>query len=69
MVINGRRAESSIKKLTRLVSFPVYQEQQNETFWEALDGKKDDILVYDRCGKLSSHIRMPKSNMKLPHVW
>ncbi|XP_031566158.1 selenoprotein P-like [Actinia tenebrosa] len=69
MILNGRNAASSINKLTKLVSIPVYQEPQNKTYWEALDGKKDDILLYDRCGRLSSHIRMPKSNMRYPHVW
>lgn len=69
MVLNGRRAASTINKLKSLISFPVYQELQNQTYWEALDGKKDDILLYDRCGRLSSHIRMPNSNMKYPHVW
>jgi hypothetical protein len=69
MILNGRRASSSLKELTKLVSFPVYQEPQNKAFWEALSGKKDDILLYDRCGRLSHHIRMPKSDLKHPYVW
>jgi len=34
-----------------------------------LDGKKDDMLIYDRCGLLIDHLRMPYSYMGYPYVW
>uniref|UniRef100_A0A3Q0R7W6 Selenoprotein P2 n=1 Tax=Amphilophus citrinellus TaxID=61819 RepID=A0A3Q0R7W6_AMPCI len=41
---------------------PVYQQEplQNDV-WEALDGDKDDFLIYDRCGLLTFHTVMPYS--------
>uniref|UniRef100_I3JR88 Selenoprotein P N-terminal domain-containing protein n=1 Tax=Oreochromis niloticus TaxID=8128 RepID=I3JR88_ORENI len=48
---------------------PVFQQQpfQNDV-WEALDGDKDDFLVYDRCGLLTFHIVMPYSFLHHPFV-
>lgn len=48
---------------------PVYQQGplQNDV-WEALDGDKDDFLVYDRCGLLTFHIVLPYSFLHYPYV-
>ncbi|AWP04602.1 putative selenoprotein Pb-like [Scophthalmus maximus] len=48
---------------------PVYQQAplQNDV-WEALDGDKDDFLVYDRCGLLTFHIVLPFSFLHYPYV-
>uniref|UniRef100_A0A3Q3J6L6 Selenoprotein P N-terminal domain-containing protein n=1 Tax=Monopterus albus TaxID=43700 RepID=A0A3Q3J6L6_MONAL len=48
---------------------PVYQQDhlQNDV-WEALDGDKDDFLIYDRCGLLTYHIVMPYSFLHYPYV-
>lgn len=36
--------------------------------WEALNGEKDDFLIYDRCGRLTYHISLPDSNLSTPYV-
>lgn len=66
MVVNlqGDTTSQNIHYLTNRVSFPVYQDTPSLNIWSTLDGKKDDILVYDRCGQLSYHARMPYSNLQ-----
>ncbi|XP_056389084.1 selenoprotein Pb-like [Hyla sarda] len=47
----------------------VYQQLPNqEDVWEILDGSKDDFLIYDRCGRLTFHIRLPLSYLHFPYV-
>lgn len=71
VILNGRKASSTLSWYrNNRIKIPAYQEPSNEKFWEALNGDKDDILVYDRCGRLSSHVKMPLSNLgKFNHVW
>ncbi|XP_066454086.1 selenoprotein Pb-like [Eleutherodactylus coqui] len=48
---------------------PVYQQlPDQEDVWKILDGSKDDFLVYDRCGRLTFHIRLPFSYLHFPYV-
>ncbi|XP_018429232.1 PREDICTED: selenoprotein Pb-like isoform X2 [Nanorana parkeri] len=48
---------------------PVYQQlPEQEDVWEVLDGSKDDFLIYDRCGRLTFHIRLPYSYLHFPFV-
>uniref|UniRef100_A0ACB8F4M5 Selenoprotein Pb n=2 Tax=Sphaerodactylus townsendi TaxID=933632 RepID=A0ACB8F4M5_9SAUR len=48
---------------------PVYQQEILEPdVWKILDGNKDDFLIYDRCGKLTFHIRLPHSFLHFPYV-
>uniref|UniRef100_A0A3P8S6D3 Selenoprotein P N-terminal domain-containing protein n=1 Tax=Amphiprion percula TaxID=161767 RepID=A0A3P8S6D3_AMPPE len=48
---------------------PVYQQAPLQSdVWEALDGDKDDFLVYDRCGLLTFHIVLPYSFLHFPYV-
>ncbi|KAM9324626.1 selenoprotein Pb-like [Gastrophryne carolinensis] len=48
---------------------PVYQQLPNqEDVWQLLDGNKDDFLIYDRCGRLTFHIRLPLSFLHFPYV-
>ncbi|CAN2390888.1 Selenoprotein P, partial [Pristimantis euphronides] len=48
---------------------PVYQQSPNQVdVWEILDGNKDDFLIYDRCGRLTFHIRLPLSYLHFPYV-
>lgn len=69
MIVNMKQAATSISELKKRVSFPVYQEPDNQDIVSRLDGKKDDMLFYDRCGLLVTHLRMPYSNMGYPYVW
>jgi len=45
-----------IGELRSRVDFPVYQERYGDEVWSVLEGGKDDIIVYDRCGRLVEHI-------------
>ncbi|XP_073499686.1 selenoprotein Pb-like [Phyllobates terribilis] len=48
---------------------PVYEQPPNqEDVWEILNGGKDDFLIYDRCGRLTFHIRLPLSYLHFPYV-
>lgn len=48
---------------------PVYQQKHDEPdIWEILGGEKDDFLIYDRCGRLTFHIRLPYSYLHFPYV-
>ncbi|KAJ1169496.1 hypothetical protein NDU88_001389 [Pleurodeles waltl] len=48
---------------------PVYQQKPEEPdIWEILGGEKDDFLIYDRCGRLTFHIRLPYSYLHFPYV-
>ncbi|PIK33681.1 putative selenoprotein P [Apostichopus japonicus] len=49
--------------LTERVNFPVYQDTDSLNIWSLLDGEKDDMLIYDRCGQLTYHVRMPYSDL------
>ncbi|XP_069835477.1 selenoprotein Pb-like [Dendropsophus ebraccatus] len=47
----------------------VYQQlPDQEDVWEILNGGKDDFLIYDRCGRLTFHIRLPLSYLHFPYV-
>jgi hypothetical protein len=67
-VVNPWNAWSQGYKLRERVTFPVYQEGFFSRIWKALHGRKDDILVYDRCGFLTYHLRMPYSFLTYPYV-
>ncbi|XP_053325007.1 selenoprotein Pb-like [Spea bombifrons] len=48
---------------------PVYQQIPNQKdVWEALNGDKDDFLIYDRCGRLAFHVRLPFSYLHFSYV-
>ncbi|KAM4021730.1 selenoprotein Pb-like isoform 2-T2 [Anomaloglossus baeobatrachus] len=48
---------------------PVYEQlPDQEDVWETLNGAKDDFLIYDRCGRLTFHIRLPLSYLHFPYV-
>ena len=68
MILNMKRAASTISKLTSRVSFPVYQEPVSKDIMGMLGGAKDDILIYDRCGLLVKHFSMPYSYLGWPFV-
>jgi hypothetical protein len=45
---NDLGASQKLKELSNKVSFAVYQETDSEKVWDALDGGKDDMFIYDR---------------------
>lgn len=68
MILNMKEAAATIKLLTEKVSFPVYQEPASQDIMGLLGGRKDDILIYDRCGLLVDHFSMPHSYLGYPFV-
>uniref|UniRef100_A0A665WT99 Selenoprotein P N-terminal domain-containing protein n=1 Tax=Echeneis naucrates TaxID=173247 RepID=A0A665WT99_ECHNA len=73
MIINEQEAHSRAMywELSRRAppGVPVYQQTPTQDdVWEALDGDKDDFLVYDRCGHLTFHIVLPYSFLHYPYV-
>lgn len=65
MVVNHHgEQEGSHDLLARVLSenITLYrQEPQQPDVWQALSGEKDDFFIYDRCGRLTSHISLPYS--------
>lgn len=73
LIVNEREAQSRAMywELKRRAppGIPVYQQAPlQEDVWEALDGDKDDFLVYDRCGRLTFHIVLPYSFLHYPYI-
>ncbi|CAJ1071502.1 selenoprotein Pb isoform X3 [Xyrichtys novacula] len=73
MIVNERDAHSRAMywELKRRApsGVPVYQQAPLQAdVWEALDGDKDDFLVYDRCGLLTFHIVLPYSFLHYPYI-
>ncbi|KAF3858522.1 hypothetical protein F7725_011723 [Dissostichus mawsoni] len=73
MIVNERDAMSRAMywELKRKAppGVPVYQQGPlQDDVWEALDGDKDDFLIYDRCGLLTFHIVLPYSFLHQVYV-
>uniref|UniRef100_A0A670JQS7 Selenoprotein P n=1 Tax=Podarcis muralis TaxID=64176 RepID=A0A670JQS7_PODMU len=73
MVINHQGHHSQLKynQLREKVSehIPVYQQDAKQPdVWTTLSGKKDDFLIYDRCGRLVYHLGLPYSFLSFPYV-
>ncbi|MBN3283103.1 SEPP1 protein, partial [Polyodon spathula] len=73
MIVNSQDHESRHlypllrKKVS--VNIPVYnQDNLQEDVWKLLAGDKDDFLIYDRCGRLTSHLGLPYSLLTFPYV-
>lgn len=49
--------------LRGLVEFPVYQDRADVNVWRLLGGQRDDVYVYDKCGRLTEHIPFPRSSV------
>uniref|UniRef100_A0A8C3VVM8 Selenoprotein P N-terminal domain-containing protein n=1 Tax=Catagonus wagneri TaxID=51154 RepID=A0A8C3VVM8_9CETA len=72
-VVNHQGIDSQLKYvyLKSKVSehIPVYQQEENQAdVWTLLNGKKDDFLIYDRCGRLVYHLGLPYSFLTFPYV-
>ncbi|PIK33682.1 putative selenoprotein P-like [Apostichopus japonicus] len=60
--LKGSWTSRYISILEGRVSFPVYQDTDALDIWTKLDGEKDDVLIYDRCGQLITRVRLPYGN-------
>ncbi|KAE8609938.1 hypothetical protein XENTR_v10011953 [Xenopus tropicalis] len=73
MIVNDQSLHSAnmFPELKRWApeGIPVYQQTPGQDdVWELLDGNKDDFLIYDRCGRLTFHVRLPLSFLHFPYV-
>ncbi|KAL8203929.1 UNVERIFIED_CONTAM: hypothetical protein K2H54_065019 [Gekko kuhli] len=73
-VVVNHQGPSSQKKYPHLrekvsENIPVYQQGKTQPdVWTVLNGKKDDFLIYDRCGRLVYHLGLPYSFLTFPYV-
>lgn len=73
MVINHQDEHSRLKyhELESRISknIPVYQQEEEQPdVWRLLKGNKDDFLIYDRCGRLVKHIKLPYAFLQFSYV-
>lgn len=73
VVVNHQGYHSQLKyhQLREKVSknIPVYQQENTQPdVWTTLNGKKDDFLIYDRCGRLVYHLGLPYSFLTFSYV-
>jgi len=63
MGVNSKQwhSELMVQYLEERVQFPVYQAATGNDVFQTLNGRKDDVYVYDRCGRLAYYIPFPKS--------
>ena len=64
MIVNSKDAADQISLLSSRVNFPVYQDTNQSNIWTKLNGGKDDMYIYDRCGKLVYFIPFPSSLLR-----
>jgi len=64
--INAQHGSSQLmySELERLVNFTVYQATHDHHYWSQLGGLRDDLFIYDTCGRLTFYIPFPHSYMQ-----
>lgn len=73
MIINGGPHpdpdEEGEGVFERTVSFDVYHDDSRHTMWsQVFRGGKDDILIFNRCGKMTYHLPFPYSYLGYSYV-
>lgn len=73
VVVNHRGPHSQLKyphlRENVAENIPVYQQDTKQPdVWTALNGKKDDFLIYDRCGRLVYHLGLPYTFLSFSYV-
>lgn len=57
-----RAAHLMASELNSLINFTVYQSEHRSTnYWSLIGGLKDDVFVYDSCGRLAYYVPFPRS--------
>ena len=64
--INARNglAHLMYSEMEQIVNFTVYQATHEKHYWSQLGGLRDDIFLYDTCGRLTFYIPFPHSYMQ-----
>jgi len=63
-----RAARLMTSELQRLVNFTLYPSSHAQHHWSALGGLKDDVFIYDKCGRLAYYVPFPRSYVPLRFV-
>ena len=50
-------------------TFKIYQDTDELNIWNLLEGGKDEIYVFDRCGYLAQQMNIGESNLHFPHQY
>lgn len=68
--VNSRHQASRlmVSALRQSVAMPILQDTHSDALWTTLGGHKDDVLVFDRCGRLTAHVPYPKSHVASQQV-
>lgn len=68
--VNSKRwhAQVMASKLRDAVNFPIHQSTHTRDIFKLLGGRKDDVFVYDRCGRLAFYIPFPQSYVRYRYV-
>ncbi|XP_077561252.1 selenoprotein Pb-like [Haemaphysalis longicornis] len=61
LIVNEQKSAQLRDSLESRVSFPVHQESEAEPAWNTLGGGKDDVFIFDRCGRLAFYVPFPIS--------
>ncbi|CAJ0968563.1 unnamed protein product [Ranitomeya imitator] len=73
IVVNHQEEDSRAKynelKIRVSEYIPVYQQEEGQAdIWSLLKGIKNDVFVYDRCGRLVKHLTLPFSFLQFNYV-
>jgi hypothetical protein len=60
-----RAARLMTSELERVINFSVHQASHQQHYWSLLGGLKDDVFIYDKCGRLAYYVPFPRSYV--PH--
>jgi len=64
-----RAAHLMASELNSLINFTLYQSAHRSTnYWSLIGGLKDDVFVYDSCGRLAYYVPFPRSFVPLRFV-
>jgi hypothetical protein len=63
-----RAARLMTSQLVNVINFTLYQSSRDSHYWSALGGLKDDVFIYDKCGRLAYYIPFPRSYIPLKFV-
>lgn len=56
-----RASQLMASQLSQLVNFTVYQSSHDHQLWSKIGGMKDDVFIYDDCGRLTYFLPFPHS--------
>lgn len=56
-----RNSQLMVSQFDLLVNFSVYQATHDNQLWSRLGGAKDDVFIYDDCGRLTYYLPFPHS--------